>query len=310
MKEFILNYYPEFECIAGNCKHTCCAGWNTYIDAKTLNAYKNNVTPFKNTLHSGIDFKKSKFKRNKKRCAFLNEKGLCEIILNLGKESLCQICRDHPRFKSNFSNITETGLGFCCEESARIILSFKDKILPILIGDDNKEQAPSFIEEQILNLKNSALNIIQNRERDITDRITELLTLCDVDITNLNYKKLVKLFISLERLDKSWSNDLKTLLKTPFSTEIPSELSLFAEQFIVNSLYRHLSSAEDIFYAKGVTLAIIFSWWLIQNVIKSKTQTCDFSLLVDVVRGYSAEVEYSTKNLTKLFDFACKFINF
>lgn len=41
MKEFYLNYYPNFKCIASDCKHTCCAGWVMNIDEKTLENYKN-----------------------------------------------------------------------------------------------------------------------------------------------------------------------------------------------------------------------------------------------------------------------------
>ena len=93
MKEYILNYYPLFKCIASECKHTCCACWETDIDNKTLNYYKADNSAFSTTLKKGINFKKSTFKQDKtRRCAFLNDKGLCEIIINLGEEKLCQIC--------------------------------------------------------------------------------------------------------------------------------------------------------------------------------------------------------------------------
>ena len=40
MKEYILNYYTNFKCIANKCKHTCCAGWEADIDKTTLEGYK------------------------------------------------------------------------------------------------------------------------------------------------------------------------------------------------------------------------------------------------------------------------------
>ena len=129
MKEYVLSYYPNFKCVADKCKHTCCAGWEMNIDSESLSVYKKDNSAFSETLKNGINFKKSKFKCDKtKRCAFLNEQGLCEIIINLGEKSLCQVCRDHPRFRSFFDDRIETGLGFSCEEAAKIILSFKDKI--------------------------------------------------------------------------------------------------------------------------------------------------------------------------------------
>ena len=133
MKEFILNYYPEFKCTADKCKHSCCIGWEMEIDENTLNEYKADTSGFSTALNKGINFKKSTFKMNKnRRCAFLMDNGLCEIICNLGEEKLCQICSDHPRFRSATTNSLETGLGFCCEEATKIILSFKDKIQPII----------------------------------------------------------------------------------------------------------------------------------------------------------------------------------
>ena len=129
MKEYILSYYPDFKCIAGECKHTCCAGWEMNIDEKSLSRYMGNETAFSYTLKKGINLKKSQFKTDKSgKCAFLNKDGLCEIILNLGEESLCQVCRDHPRFRSFLTDRIEMGLGFSCEEATRLILSYKEKI--------------------------------------------------------------------------------------------------------------------------------------------------------------------------------------
>ena len=142
MKEFVLNYYPNFKCIASECKHTCCAGWQMNIDEKSLARYAGEKTSFSHALKKGINFRKSQFKADKSgRCAFLNKDGLCEIIINLGEESLCQICRDHPRFRSCFDDRVETGLGFACEEATRIILSYKEKIQPILVSEDNSEKS-------------------------------------------------------------------------------------------------------------------------------------------------------------------------
>jgi lysine-N-methylase len=109
------------------------------IDSETLDLYKKEKSSFATALNNGINYKKSKFKIDKnKRCAFLNEQGLCEIILNLGEQNLCQVCRDHPRFRSFFTDRIETGLGFCCEEATRQILSFENKIEPVLVKTAGK----------------------------------------------------------------------------------------------------------------------------------------------------------------------------
>ena len=307
MKEYILNYYPLFKCIAGNCKHTCCACWETDIDSKTVQLYKEDNSPFCLFLKKGINFKKRTFKQDKsRRCAFLNDNGLCEIIINLGEEKLCQICSDHPRFKSNFTSFTETGLGFCCEEATRIILSFDKKIEPVLVSDNGGEESADLYEKFVIDYREKALNLLQDRTLSINERIKKLLNLCNTGLDQKDYKKVLKALLSYEKLNKSWALRLKSIKIKQNSLLVDSDLSLYCEQFLVNSLYRHISTAEDTLMAHSITLACVYGWFIIQQIYN--TETKDFNTLVDIVREFSAEVEYSPKNIQKLFNLTSKFI--
>ncbi len=305
MKKFNLNYYPEFKCVADKCKHTCCSGWEMNIDKKSLEKYKNDGSEFSKTLKQGVNFKKSKFKAKKDgRCAFLNDIGLCEIIINLGENNLCQVCHDHPRFRSFFNDRIEMGLGFCCEEATKIILSFKDKIEPTLIADDKTDFPLDFNQKNVLEFRKKVLNILQNRTKDINQRIECLLSVCNVSFLEKDFIKVVKTFISFERLNKSWTKRLKTIKNITFNKNTDESLSLICEQFLVNSLYRHLSDAEDTIFVRARTIACIFSWWIIKSILKTES----YNEIFDIVRAYSSEVEYSQKNLDKLFNFSYKFI--
>ncbi len=310
MKEYVLSYYPKFKCIAEKCQHTCCAGWEVNIDEKSLNKYNQCLSSFSHTLKKGINFKKSKFKSDKfKRCAFLNNDGLCEIIKNLGEENLCQVCTDHPRFRSFFNDRTETGLGFCCEEASRIILSYKDKIEPVLINDDEIKTELDFNQKNVLNFRNAVLQIIQDRTTCINVRIENLLKKCNATFREQDFKKILKTFLSFEKIDKNWLKRLKNIDKN-FNQTTEENLSHYCEQFLVNALYRHLSDAEDTMWVRARTIACVFSWWIVKSVIKKEltVATDIFNLTVDVVREYSTEVEYSQKNLNKLFSLSYKFI--
>lgn len=309
MKEFVLNYYPEFKCVADKCKHTCCAGWEMNIDEQSLNAYKNESSEFKKTLASGINFKKSKFKADKAgRCAFLNDKGLCEIIINHGEESLCQVCRDHPRFRSFFNDRVETGLGFCCEQATRIILSFDGKIEPLEVSCDKKVEELDFTQKNILEFRNKALNTIQNRSVSINGRIENLLKECRVDFLERDFKKILKTFLSFEKVDKEWSKRLKSIKKTPFKKYTDEKFSIYCEQFLVNALYRHLSDAEDTISVRARAVACVFSWWIIKSIVTLEGVYDDFDSIIDIVRAFSVEVEYSQKNLDRLFFISQKFV--
>ena len=125
MKLYAPKYYKDFVCIADRCRHSCCIGWEIDIDHETAEKYS------KMTDGYGLEIKKSITKRGtphfklKKddRCPHLDERGLCKIILNLGEEHICEICREHPRFYNDTSRGKEVGLGLSCEEACRIILS-------------------------------------------------------------------------------------------------------------------------------------------------------------------------------------------
>ena len=42
MQQIIVpSYYKKFKCIAGECKHSCCKGWEIDIDEKSLARYEN-----------------------------------------------------------------------------------------------------------------------------------------------------------------------------------------------------------------------------------------------------------------------------
>ena len=305
MKQFTLNYYPNFNCIADKCKHSCCIGWEINIDSDSLERYKNENSTFSKALICGIDLKKSKFKTDKnKKCAFLNEKGLCELIIHLGENSLCQVCRDHPRFRTFFNDRVEMGLGFCCEEATKIILSFEDKIEPTLIADDKRDFPLDFNQKNIIDFREKALNILQNRKIEINERVENLLSFCNLSFLEKDFNKIVKTFLSFERLDKSWTKRLKSIKNISFNKNTDESLSLICEQFLVNSLYRHLYDAEDTIAVRARTVACIFSWWIIKSILNEESPANIF----DIVRAYSSEVEYSEKNLNNLYNFSYKFI--
>lgn len=277
------------------------------IDSDTLSRYKTDKSEFSTVLRKGINFRKSRFKSNKLgRCAFLNDKNLCDIIINLGENSLCQVCRDHPRFRSFFNDRTETGLGFCCEQATRIILTYPDKIQAILASDDGASAQPDFNQTNILQFREKVLNIIQDRQNPIDQRIQTLLKECRFDRTGFDFKSFIKRLLSLEKADKNWAKTLKQLQNVnpeQLSTKTDPDNQLVAEQFIVNGIFRHLSDAEDTLWVRARTVSIILAWWLVLNISKH-TKTDIF----DVVRAYSVEIEYSQKNLNKLYDYSYKLI--
>ena len=133
-------YYADFACIAGDCRHSCCIGWEIDIDDSTAEKYRSCSGELGKRMKNCIDWETQPphfVLCDGERCPFLNENNLCDIILEKGEEALSQICSDHPRFRSEFSHCTEIGLGLSCEAAAKLILTRKEYRLwmyPICTG--------------------------------------------------------------------------------------------------------------------------------------------------------------------------------
>lgn len=128
MRTIVPDYYFDFKCIADKCRHTCCIGWEIDIDEESLERFKVfddiwNQISFEGDPHFILD--------ENEKCPFLCGDGLCEMILEHGEDSLCQICTDHPRYRNFWSDRCEMGLGLVCEEAARIILT-RDKPMQLV----------------------------------------------------------------------------------------------------------------------------------------------------------------------------------
>ena len=124
MLEVVPNYYNKFKCIAERCKHNCCIGWEIDIDYETMQIYNSLDGELGEKIRNNIEGDIPHFVLQEgDSCPFLNKNGLCDIICEYGEDALCDICYLHPRFRNFYLSFEEIGLGLCCEEAARIILS-------------------------------------------------------------------------------------------------------------------------------------------------------------------------------------------
>ena len=128
MQKIFPNYYKKFKCIADKCRHSCCIGWEIDVDEDTLDYYNTLDSELGDRIRKSIEGDTPHFALGEgERCPFLNTRGLCDIISELGEGGLCDICRLHPRFCNFYDGFTEIGLGLCCEEAARIVLTETEK---------------------------------------------------------------------------------------------------------------------------------------------------------------------------------------
>ncbi len=303
MKLVAPDYYKDFTCIADRCRHSCCIGWEIDIDEDSLSRFESLEGEYGPVLRSRIDYEGEvpHFRLGAgERCPFLQENGLCEMILTLGEDSLCQICTDHPRYRNYLTDRTEIGLGLCCEAAGELLLGRTDPVKLTVLEDDGVPDEPDPEEETLLSFRDMLFSIMQDRDCTLEERLEELLATCGAALPEGGVAQWAKFLLTLERLDEGWTQKLTALTQdAPLPAGTPWDIPL--EQVGVYFLYRHLPAALDdgdvSSKAAFAALSVKLLWALF---VREGGST--LSELVELARMYSGEIEYSEENLQAVFD--------
>ena len=277
------SYYYKFKCTADKCKHSCCVGWEIDIDNETMELYNALEGEIGEKIRANIEGELPHFKlKENDRCPFLKEDGLCEIICEYGEEALCDICYLHPRFQNDYESFTETGLGMCCEEAARLILSGNEKFF-IEIPDDAEEK-------EFFDRRQKLFDILQDREKGIKERL-EMLGSVDFSI-----KELCEKYEKLERLDEKWTDMLERAKQSDFDAKIfdNAEFQLAFEQFSGYLVFRHYAKLLSGTDEKKIISFVLESCFLVGAMWQLGED------ITEIARMFSSEVEYCEENLKAL----------
>lgn len=309
MKTMVPNYYGKFACIAGECRHSCCIGWEIDIDDESLARFQRTGGKTGDRLRESIltDAEGAHFLLDKNdRCPFLNKGGLCDLILELGEDHLCQICADHPRFRNFFSDRTEIGLGLCCEVAGQLILRQTAPVRLITLADDGLEEAQTKDEELLLHLRSVLIAAIQDRGLPFEARIEKMLRLADLPSLRFSLPEWAQFLLTLERLDEAWAQRLRALDHAP-TAPFPClpELEIPLEQLAVYLLMRHLPGALEDGDLRGRVAYVALILMLVNALCAVRPEECgkwEAEELVEIARMYSSEIEYSDENLCTILD--------
>ncbi len=303
MKTYAPDYYKNFSCLAGDCKHSCCKGWEVDIDEKTIDYYRSVEGEMGKRLKNAISYEGAPhFTMTKEGdCPFLNSCGLCDIMINLGFDKVSYICNEHPRFYKEYSDRTEVGLGLSCEAVAALILSKNVETCLECIQDDGDELLWED-ECDLLDLRDDIFDILQNRDYSMADRLNELSDFAGEIMPYKNPRRWAEFFLSLERLEHSWT-DILTDLKTARFKNIRDEwFEIALEQLAVYFIFRHFPdgySDDDTAYMKAAMFAIV-SVGMIQLICSMENARKGIFTIEDmaeICRMYSAEIEYNEDNV-------------
>lgn len=283
------DYYKDFKCIAGRCRHNCCIGWEIDIDDATFNKYNNLNGAFAGRLKDSIAFENTPHFRldENKRCPFLNGDGLCDIIINSGEDMLCQTCRDHPRFYNFYSGFTEVGLGLCCEAAAEIILAKRNKTILNLTAEN--------LQIPVVNFREKLFGILQDRNLPIQNRVNNMLNMVDAKLpVKTDWYSVLS---HLEKMDNTWDNYLLRI-KDGIETNTDDSLDIAYEQLLVYLIFRHFTDCQ---YDELPKERVMFAA-LIYKIIKTMNTSNTIEELIEISRLYSCEIEYSDENINRLLE--------
>ncbi|MBR5314682.1 MAG: flagellin lysine-N-methylase [Clostridia bacterium] len=295
MKLYAPKYYENFVCIADKCKHSCCIGWEIDVDENALSKYTKLCGGYGDVVKNSISNTPSPHFNlcENDRCPHLNEKGLCNIILNLGEDCLCDICREHPRFYNYTNYGKEVGIGISCEEAARIVLTSDcySQIIEIGKADGQPEQTDF---DAVL-MREEIFAILSNTTLPYSEKLALIHEKYNVN-TNINTDaEWQRILSNLEYLDEnhrslfsSYSSNMRT----------PPEIEKYAERLLAYFIFRHTSEAYDI---KDFCISLGFCMFcerLFVSVCKAENATA-LDQIIEIARIISEEIEYSEDNTEK-----------
>lgn len=340
MKLRFLRGFSEFRCTAGDCPDTCCRDWAVALDPDAARRYRALAGPLGKTLRQAMGKLKGEacLQLQGGFCPLLNEKGLCQIQLELGEDGLCESCRLHPRFAEEYGGLREWCLSLSCPEAARLLLTDP---APLCYTETITDEPVSYCNNlnpqlfySLVAARKTAFAMIQDRSFPWEIRVRNLLSFAGAFQRALDRRRpahldgitarfaegrfpkrpplvsdgLLKRLDGLPSIGEEWSVLLRDAL-----SETPSESDRAVlndlvpdyepEHLLYYYLYRYfLKAVTDRRLLPRVRFAI-FSVYCIRALELArycKTEALSEMDRIDIVHRYSRQIEHSSGNLEVL----------
>lgn len=266
-------------------------------------------------------------------CPFLRADGLCRQILELGEESLCEICANHPRFFQRFGAVEEQGVGIACEEAARLL--FTDPEPLTLLEEGTGDEVP-FEEEELyrflLDWRRECLAAAAAEELSIYERLGAVLSLgrqadnvlwgeqwdsAPPEVLPGHALLWLDRLTELEPIDGEWTAALEDALAAAEYPELLEDFVMESEEreydrLLTYLLFRHALEAvwdrEPKRWADFIVFAVLtvelldFGRWLRNGQRFSALDRQDIARIFSKEIEYDPELMEGVKELTDSLD--------
>lgn len=193
------------------------------------------------------------------------------------------------------------GLGLCCEEAARLLLTKETPFDLVELADDGVEEKLDEVELAVSACRTIFMVKILGRSVPLEERMTSMAKICTLAHLAVSPQETAAFFRKLERLDDQWLVDLDVLAASSQWKTIPAEWEVPFTQLTAYLLFRHFpDSIEDNTMELRVGVCLLLCRVVAQIFLCGPEQTMD--ALVEIVRMMSSEIEYSDQNFQTLLN--------
>ena len=315
MKLCVPQYYKKFSCKGSSCSDNCCIGWEIGIDKKTEERYLSLGGELGDKIRKNLtrDGEYTHFVLSNDRCPMLDGDNLCSIIKGAGYGYLCEICDGHPRYFLTLGDRVFGGLGMCCEEAVRLILTEDYELCEVecsgfKFSDYDKELGDLVISEMTklyISLKGAervsdAIDIIHRTALSLQGKIdeenTELNT--HAPLLSVDYGEIIgSAFSSLEYMKDS----LYPLLCQSASVDLNCGLDSFMLRVIIYFVNRYFPKICEDGDAVGWCGFINLCALVCLRLLKLAGE--DMDRCIEYLKEFSKEIEYCEENVDALRDY-------
>ena len=331
-------YYQKFQCLAGACRHSCCReGWQIVVDEKTMDFYRSLPAPRREAILGCIaqDGEGDWVIQSREGvCPFLTAEGLCQLVISYGDQGLGEICALHPRYREWFPGRMEIGVGLCCEEAARLILSDPApcEFETWITDSEEEDEEPAPLYPLLVEVREVLFALLQEREQPLRLRLARCLRLAlslqeavnrGEDPEELAFSRLpgeqrswqqvlaatLRVHQEMEHLNPEWTAVLEDLDShqeeldwTGFERAL-GQRSYEYEHLAVYLIFRYfLKAVYDKKPLEKVWQTVVMVLMMATLAARRWGEKNDLTLLdqIEVVRLYSSETEYSDENMQLL----------
>jgi lysine-N-methylase len=165
--------YDKFSCTADQCPFTCCRGWKIAVDSDTYHKWDcdtEQLLSFPPNVKAKKNGKKTEYSIKMKSdqfCPFLDEKGLCSVVINYGEDFIPKTCRVFPRQENHFDQWDEYSLSCTCPAVVDLLCNSNKKTEFRYEGTEiNPDNAPP---EYLI--RDAMITKLQNEKATLKDRL-------------------------------------------------------------------------------------------------------------------------------------------